>query len=58
MTHVYLTVHQDSQVVLATPGSAELLLPAMCVVLRCISLIISDVGYLFIYLLAIVISSS
>ena len=32
MTHVYLTVHWDSQVVLATPGSAELLLPAMCVV--------------------------
>lgn len=32
MTHVYLAVPRDSQVVLATPGSAEPLLPAMCVV--------------------------
>ena len=32
MTHICLTVHQDSQVVLATPGSAEPHLPVMCVV--------------------------
>lgn len=32
MTHIYLAVPRDSQVVLAAPGSAELLLPAMCVV--------------------------